>query len=81
LPPGTGTAAVLGPAKLAKTILLTGAMIPYEVRNSDALFNLGFAFGAVQTLAEGVYVGMNGRIIAWNKATKNRASGVFEDGA
>src|SRR6266571_3768430 len=39
------TAGVLGEAALAKTIVLTGAMIPYEIANSDALFNLGFATG------------------------------------
>jgi hypothetical protein len=43
------TAAVLGPANLGQTIVLTGAMIPYEIANSDALFNLGFACGVAQT--------------------------------
>ena len=72
------TAAELGAAKLGKTVVLTGAMIPYEIANSDALFNLGFACGVAQTLAPGVYVAMNGQVFAWNNVTKNRAAGVFE---
>jgi L-asparaginase len=72
------TAAVLGAAHLGKTVVLTGAMIPYEIANSDALFNLGFACGVAQTLAPGVYVAMNGQVFAWNNVTKNRAAGVFE---
>jgi L-asparaginase len=72
------TAAVLGAVNLGKTVVLTGAMIPYEIANSDALFNLGFACGVAQTLAPGVYVAMNGQVFAWNKVTKNRAAGVFE---
>jgi L-asparaginase len=72
------TAAVLGAAKLGKTIVLTGAMIPYEIANSDALFNLGFACAVAQTLAPGVYVGMNGQVFAWDNVTKNRAAGVFQ---
>jgi len=72
------TAAVLGPAELGKTIVLTGAMIPYEIANSDALFNLGFACAAAQTLPPGVYVAMNGQIFAWDNVQKNRAAGVFQ---
>ncbi|KQQ88577.1 asparaginase domain-containing protein [Massilia sp. Leaf139] len=72
------TAAVLGAANLGKTVVLTGAMIPYEIANSDALFNLGFACGVAQTLAPGVYVGMNGQVFAWDNVTKNRAAGVFQ---
>jgi len=72
------TAGVLGEAALAKTIVLTGAMIPYEIANSDALFNLGFATGVAQTLPAGVYVAMNGQVFAWDKVTKNRAAGVFQ---
>jgi L-asparaginase len=72
------TAGVLGPAALGKTIVLTGAMIPYEIANSDALFNLGFASGVAQVLPPGVYVAMNGQVFAWDKVTKNRAAGVFE---
>lgn len=72
------TAAVLGFAHLAKTIVVTGAMIPYEVANSDALFNLGFACGVAQCLPHGVYIAMNGKVFGWDKVQKNRAAGVFE---
>ncbi len=63
---------------VGKTIVLTGAMIPYEIANSDALFNLGFATGVAQTLAPGVYVAMNGQVFAWDNVTKNRTAGVFQ---
>jgi len=72
------TAEVLGHAKLAKTVVLTGAMIPYEVANSDALFNFGFACGVAQTLQPGVYIAMNGKFFTWNDVQKNRIAGVFE---
>jgi L-asparaginase len=72
------TAVVLGAAALDKTIVLTGAMIPYEIANSDALFNFGFASGVAQTLPPGVYVAMNGQVFAWDNVTKNRAAGVFQ---
>ncbi len=72
------TAEVLGNAKLERTIVFTGAMIPYEIANSDALFNFGFACGVAQTLAPGVYVAMNGQVFSWNNVTKNRAAGVFQ---
>jgi L-asparaginase len=72
------SAAVLGDAGLDRTIVLTGAMIPYEIANSDALFNLGFACGVAQTLPAGVYVAMNGHVFSWNNVTKNRSAGVFE---
>ena len=71
------TAHVIGQAKLDKTIILTGAMIPYEIANSDALFNLGFACGIAQTLAIGVYIAMNGQIFNWANVKKNRLEGVF----
>ncbi len=72
------TAEVLGAANLAKTIILTGAMIPYEIANSDALFNFGFACGVAQTLPHGVYVAMNAHVFAWHNVQKNRSAGVFE---
>ena len=72
------TAEVLGHAALSKAIVLTGAMIPYEIANSDALFNIGFACGVAQTLPHGVYVAMNARIFAWNAVQKNRTAGLFE---
>ena len=72
------TAKQIQSLNIAKTIVLTGSMIPYSISNSDALFNLGFAISAVQTLAHGVYVCMNGRIFDANKVQKNREIGIFE---
>lgn len=72
------TAAVLGAAALGKTVVLTGAMIPYAIANSDAMFNLGFAAAAAQTLPPGVYVAMNGQVFAWDNVKKNRSAGVFQ---
>jgi len=72
------TAQLLGQAALQKTILLTGAMVPYAVTGSDSLFNLGFSVGAAQLLPVGVYVAMNGRIFPWDNVCKNREKGVFE---
>lgn len=72
------TAEVLGGAKLDKRIILTGAMIPYEIANSDALFNFGFACAAAQMLPAGVYVAMNGQVFGWDKVEKNRVAGVFQ---
>jgi L-asparaginase len=74
------TAQVLGaaPATSDKTIVFTGAMIPYEIANSDALFNIGFACGVAQVLPPGVYVAMNGQVFTWGNVTKNRAAGVFQ---
>jgi len=61
-----------------KTIVLTGAMIPYAFGSSDGLFNLGSALSFVQALPPGVYVAMNGRCFEWDKVRKNRETGVFE---
>lgn len=72
------TARVLGEAQLAKTIVLTGAMVPYAVQGSDALFNLGFACAAAQLLSPGVYIAMNGQVFAWDKVRKNTQLGIFE---
>lgn len=72
------TARVLGTAALDKTIVLTGAMIPYEITGSDASFNLGVAVGVAQVLPAGVYVAMNGRVFGWDAVRKNRAAGIFE---
>ena len=72
------TAEVLGAAAMGKTVVLTGAMIPYEIANSDALFNFGFAVGVARTLAPGVYVAMNGQVFTWDCVQKNRSAGVFE---
>ncbi len=72
------TAAVLGANLIGKTVVLTGAMVPYTFGSSDGMFNLGTALAFVQTLPEGVYVAMNGRYFPWNAVTKNRELGVFE---
>lgn len=72
------TAQLLGKAMLDKTIVLTGAMIPYAVNGSDSLFNLGYSVGAAQLLPAGVYITMNGRIFPWDSVRKNREKGVFE---
>jgi L-asparaginase len=61
-----------------KTIVLTGAMIPWAFGSSDGLFNLGSALSFVQALPPGVYVAMNGRCFAWDNVRKNRTLGIFE---
>lgn len=73
------TARVLGEAGLAKTIVLTGAMIPYKFGSSDGLFNMGTALAFVQSLPPGVYVAMNGRYFTWDNVRKNRSKGTFEE--
>jgi L-asparaginase len=73
------TARVLGKAGLPKTVILTGAMIPYKFGSSDGLFNLGSALGLVQTLPPGVYVAMNGRYYTWDNVRKDRNTGRFEE--
>ncbi len=72
------TAAVLGRAGLAKTIVLTGAMVPYIFSNSDAVFNLGCAITAVQILSPGVFIAMNGTVFSWDNVRKNKEQGIFE---
>ncbi len=72
------TAAALAGGVTGKTIVLTGAMIPYAFGSSDGLFNLGSALSFVQILPPGVYIAMNGQHFAWDKVRKNRATGVFE---
>lgn len=73
------TAGALGTAVKNKTIVLTGAMVPYKFGSSDGLFNLGSALAFVQTLPHGVYIAMNGRCFAWNNVRKNRKTGKFEE--
>ena len=73
------TANMLGQAGLEKTIVLTGAMVPYKFGSSDGLFNLGSALAFAQTLSRGVYVVMNGRCFMWNNVKKNRKTGEFEE--
>jgi L-asparaginase len=73
------TAAVLGRGITGKTIVLTGAMVPYTFGSSDGMFNLGTALAFVQTLPPGVYVAMNGRYFEWQAVRKNRQLGIFEE--
>jgi L-asparaginase len=73
------TARALGPAVTNKTIVLTGAMIPYKFGSSDGLFNLGSALAFVQTLPHGVYIAMNGKCLPWNNVRKNKQTGEFEE--
>jgi L-asparaginase len=72
------TARALAAAALDKTVVLTGAMVPYAFGSSDGLFNLGSAVSFVQVLPPGVYVAMNGRHFRWDGVRKNRDTGVFE---
>jgi len=72
------TAAALGRQIEGKTIVLTGAMVPYKFGSSDGMFNLGTALAFVQTLEPGVYVAMNGRCFPWHSVRKNRELGTFE---
>ncbi|MBE26512.1 MAG: asparaginase, partial [Saprospirales bacterium] len=63
-----------------KTIVLTGAMVPYAFgTSSDGFFNLGSALAFVQVLNPGVYVAMNGRYYNWDEVKKNRKTGYFEE--
>ena len=73
-----GTLAAALPASTGKTVVLTGAMVPYAFGSSDGLFNLGSALSFAQVLPPGVYVAMNGRCFDWDKVRKNRDTGVFE---
>ena len=72
------TGRVLGEAQLDKTIVLTGAMVPYGFMGSDSLFNLGFACAAAQLLPSGVYIAITGQVFTWDNVRKNTSLGVFE---
>jgi L-asparaginase len=73
------TARYLGERVTDRTVVLSGAMIPYTFGSSDGLFNLGGALAFAQVLPHGVYVAMNGRHFDWRRVRKNRATGRFED--
>ena len=73
------TAAALAAGVPGKTIVLTGAMVPYAFGSSDGLFNLGSALSFAQTLPPGVYIAMNGRHFAWDRVRKNKEAGIFEE--
>jgi len=73
------TAQVLGKSISNKTIVLTGAMVPFSFGKTDALFNLGTAIAAVQILSSGVFIVMGGKIFPWDKVRKNKKIGEFEN--
>jgi len=73
------TARVLAAGVPDKTIVLTGAMVPYAFGSSDGLFNLGSALSFVQVLPPGVSIAMNGRCFPWNRVRKNKDLGHFEE--
>jgi L-asparaginase len=72
------TAKILADKITDKTIVLTGAMIPYKFGSSDGLFNLGAALAYVQTLPTGIYIAMNGKYFNWDNVRKNKELGLFE---
>ena len=74
------TARYLGERVADRTVVLTGAMIPYTFGSSDGLFNLGCALAFAQVLPHGVHVAMNGRCFDWRTVRKNRSTGRFEAG-
>jgi L-asparaginase len=61
-----------------KTIVMVGSLAPARFKNSDAEFNIGFALAAVQTLPEGVWITMNGRVFAYDAVRKNKKMNRFE---
>jgi L-asparaginase len=75
----TDTAAAVARAVTDKTVVLTGAMIPWAFGSSDGLFNLGSALSFVQVLPAGVYIAMNGKCFPSDRVRKNRERGEFEE--
>ena len=75
----TETAAAVAASVTGKTIVLTGAMVPYAFGSSDGLFNLGSALSFVQALPPGVYIAMNGKCFPWDRVRKNRERAEFEE--
>ena len=73
------TARVLGKNLNDKTIVLTGAMVPYKFGSSDGLFNLGSALAFAEALPHGIYIAMNGRCFMWDNVKKNKKTGEFEE--
>ncbi len=74
------TATAIAKHNIPKTIIITGAMIPYAFGNSsDGFFNLGSSLAFAQTLPHGVYIVMNGKYFRWDKVKKNTKTGYFED--
>ncbi len=70
------TARELGDIK-NKTVVITGSMRPEKFSDSDAMFNVGAAIIAVQTLSPGVYITMNGQVYSWDKVQRNTETGQF----
>lgn len=75
----TETAKYLSDKIPGKTVVITGAMIPYKFGSSDGLFNMGSALAFVQSLPAGIYIAMNGRYYDWNNCKKNKQTGFFEE--
>jgi L-asparaginase len=73
------TARLLGPKIKNKTVVFTGAMVPYKFGSSDGMFNLGSAISFAQILPPGVYIAMNGRYFGWRNVRKNKDKGEFEE--
>ena len=73
------TAKILANSIKDKTIVLTGAIIPYKFGSSDGIFNLGSSLAFVQTLPLGVYISMNGKYFNWDNVRKNKETGDFEE--
>ena len=73
------TAAAIAAGVPNKTVVLTGAMVPYAFGSSDGLFNLGSALSLAQVLPSGVYIAMNGRHFPWDRVRKNKEAGIFEE--
>ncbi|MDD6173742.1 MAG: asparaginase domain-containing protein [Elusimicrobiaceae bacterium] len=71
------TAQYLGARIKNKTVVLTGAMIPYKFGTSDGIFNLATAMAFAQSLPNGVYVAMNGKLFSFDNVTKNKKKGIF----
>ncbi len=72
------TARLLGRAVHGKTVVFTGAMVPYKFGSSDGMYNLGSAIAFVQALPPGVYVAMNGKCFHYYNVRKNKKKGEFE---
>jgi L-asparaginase len=75
----TETARFLAESIKDKTIVITGAMIPYTFGSSDGLFNLGSALAFVQSMPPGIYIVMNGICFDWDDVRKNLKTGFFEN--
>ena len=72
------TARAVAHGVAGKTVVLTGAMVPYAFGSSDGLFNLGSALSFAGVLPPGVYIAMNGEHFPWDRVRKNKEAGVFE---